>query len=73
MVPKVGWHHSKCQMHLTFRTSSVSGFLVFSVPNAKNLAFGTPDAPDANTLSVHLAWMKFANLFYYLTYFCYYL
>ena len=27
-----------------FRTLDVGGFSVFGVPNAKNLAFGTPDA-----------------------------
>ena len=31
------------QSILAFRTLDVSGFLVFGVPNAKNLAFDTPD------------------------------
>ena len=29
---------------LAFRTCDVGGFLVFGVPNAKYLTFGTPDA-----------------------------
>ena len=29
---------------LAFEASDISGFLVFGVPNAKNLAFSVPDA-----------------------------
>ena len=42
-IPKMERYCSCVLNIITFRTSHGRGFLVFGVPNAKYLAFGTPD------------------------------
>ena len=37
-------HYVKCQNHLAFGTLGIGRLLVFSVLNAKFLAFNTPEA-----------------------------
>ena len=43
MLSFLRWYCSLMPNILTFRTPDVSGFLVFGMPNAKYLAFNTPD------------------------------
>ena len=43
MLSYLGVHCSSMSNILTFRKSHERCFLVFGVPNAKYLAFGTPD------------------------------
>ena len=42
-VPNLERYRHKCQIFGTFETLAVRCFLVFGVPHAKYLAFGTPD------------------------------
>ena len=42
-VPRMERYCSCLPNIITFRTSHEKGFLVFGVPNAKYLTFGTPD------------------------------
>ena len=43
MLPILRLYYSLMPNILAFRTPNVSGFLVFGVPNAKDLAFDTSD------------------------------
>ena len=43
-IPNLEQYNSLMPNFLAFKTSDVRGLLVFGVPNAKYLAFDTPDA-----------------------------
>ena len=43
LLPILRLYYSLMQNILTFKTPDMSGFLVFGVPNTKDLAFDTPD------------------------------
>ena len=43
-ISNIRGYYSKMPNSLAFEASDISGFLVFGVPNAKNLAFSIPDA-----------------------------
>ena len=55
-IPKMERYYLRMSKFIGYRTSHEKGFLVFGVPNAKYLAFGTPDenlafgTPDENAL-----------------------
>ena len=47
-VPKIERYCSRVSKFIGCRTPHEKGFLVFGVPNAKYLAFGTPDENALN-------------------------
>ena len=48
MLQLIEAYEHKCEIFLAYAISDNVVFFMFGVPNAKNLAFGTP---DANALS----------------------
>ena len=61
-VPKMERYYSRKSKFIGYRISHEKGFLMFGVPNAKYLTFGTP---DENALTHHFTTSPTTKLLFY--------